>query len=721
MDGITLISRELQVPEKQVAAVLDLLDKGATIPFIARYRKEQTGSLDEVAIARIRDRHQALAALDDRKTAILKSLGERDLLTADLARAVHEAATLSALEDTYEKYRPRRRTRAMTAREQGLAPLAEQLLAQSLGTDPDIAAQRFVDPGRGVETADQALAGARDIIAETVIEDPQVREAVRQLYMKQAVIRSRVKKGQEQAGAKFRDYFDWQEPAFKTPSHRILAMLRGSKEGVLTVHVEVDKAAAVRTMAAFYLEKQPSLCRDQVSAAIQDAFRRLLGKSLEKECLQALKSEADRQAIQVFAKNLKDLLLAPPLGEKSILAIDPGFRTGCKIVCLDAKGDLCHHGVIYPHTGEKAREQSGRTLSDLVKQYRIQVVAVGNGTAGRETQAFVRELGLPETVEIVMVDESGASVYSASDIARQEFPDHDITVRGAVSIGRRLMDPLAELVKIDPQSIGVGQYQHDVDPKMLTQALDDTVKICVNQVGVEVNTASRELLARVAGLNDAIAANLVRFRQENGPFSTRQAFLQVPRLGPRAFEQGAGFLRIRNGHNPLDASGIHPESYGVVAQMAADQGCLPKDLVRNPDRVKKIDPRGYITDHQGLPTLMDILSELEQPGRDPRKSFQSVAFDPCVHKIEDLVPGMRVPGIVTNVTRFGAFVDIGVHQDGLVHISQMADRFVKDPNDIVTVRQQVQVWVMGVDAAKKRIALSLRSGSRDSDAASKNK
>ena len=710
MSGITFISQELQVPEKQVAAVLDLLEMGATIPFIARYRKEQTGSLDEVAISRIRDRHQALAALDARKTAILKSLAERDLLTPDLAQAVQGAATLASLEDTYEKYRPRRRTRAMAAREQGLAPLAELLLAQSPGTDPDIAAQRFVAPGRGVETPEQALAGARDIIAETVNEDPQVREAVRQLYMKQAVIQSRVKKGQEKSVTKFCDYFDWQEPAFKAPSHRILAMLRGAEENVLTLHVGIDPEMAVRTMAAFYLEKQPSLCRDQVSAAIQDAYKRLLGKSLEKECLQALKSEADRQAIQVFAKNLKDLLLAPPLGEKSILAIDPGFRTGCKIVCLDAKGDLCHHGVIYPHAGEKARDQSGRTLTNLVKQYRIQAVAVGNGTAGRETQAFVRELGLPETVEIVMVDESGASVYSASDIARQEFPDHDITVRGAVSIGRRLMDPLAELVKIDPQSIGVGQYQHDVDPKMLTRALDDTVRICVNQVGVEVNTASRELLARVAGLNDTIAANLVRFRQENGPIATRQAFLQVPRLGPRAFEQAAGFLRIRNGQNPLDASGIHPESYAVVEQMAKDQHCLPKDLVRSPDRLTKIDPHAYINDQWGLPTLMDILSELRQPGRDPRKSFESFAFDPSIHKIEDLVPGMRVPGIVTNVTGFGAFVDIGVHQDGLVHISQMADRFVKDPNEIVTVRQQVRVRVLDVDVAKKRISLSLKSG-----------
>lgn len=709
MTHISLISQDLHISEKQVAAVLTLLDQGATVPFIARYRKEQTGSLDEVAITGIRDRHHAMIALDARKNAITTSLTERDLLTPDLARAIQAAATLAGLEDLYEKYRPRRRTRAMAAREQGLAPLADLLLAQSLNTDITRAARGFVDPGRGVETSDQALAGARDIIAETVNEDPRVREAVRQIYTKQGVIQSRVKKGQELSGDKFHDYFDWQEPAFKAPSHRILAMLRGAKQGVLTLHVTVDSETAIRTMGAFYLKKQPCASRDQVSIAIQDAYKRLLGKSLEKECLQTLKSTADDQAIQVFVSNLKDLLLAPPLGEKPILALDPGFRTGCKIVCLDAKGDLCHHGVIYPHFKEADRDKAGRLLVELVDQYQIQAVAVGNGTAGRETLAFVRELGLPDRVEILMVDESGASVYSASDIARQEFPEHDITVRGAVSIGRRLMDPLAELVKIDPRSIGVGQYQHDVDQKQLRQALDDTVQICVNQVGVEVNTASRELLARVAGLNDTIAANLVQYRQENGPFDSRKAFLKVPRLGPKAFEQAAGFLRVRNGKNPLDASGIHPESYGIVEQMAKDQGCAPKDLVGSPDRVKKIDPRAYISDQTGLPTLTDILAELRLPGRDPRKSFQSVAFDPSVSDIQDLVPGMMLPGIVTNVTAFGAFVDIGVHRDGLVHISQMADRFIKNPSEVVSVHQAVQVRVLEVDTAKKRISLSLKS------------
>ncbi len=708
MTFIARISQDIQVSEKQVAAVLHLLDQGATIPFIARYRKEQTGSLDEVVITRIRDLQQVMAALDARKTAILKSLSERDLLTPELERAILNAETLAALEDRYEKFRPRRRTRATVAREQGLSPLADQLLAQPPQMDLPRKVLRFVSPEKGVETAEQALAGARDIIAETVNEDPDVREAVRRMYMKQGKIHTRVKKGREQAGAKFSDYFDWQEPAFKAPSHRILAMLRGASEGVLTLHVKIDPQTAVRTMASFYLKKQPSPCRDQVTAAIQDAYTRLLSKSLEKECLQTLKTSADLQAIQVFTRNLKDLLLAPPMGEKPVLAIDPGFRTGCKIVCLDATADLCHHDVIFPHSGDAKRNQAARTLTGLVDRYRIEAVAVGNGTAGRETLAFVRELGLPDHVKMVMVDESGASVYSASDTARQEFPDHDITVRGAVSIGRRLMDPLAELVKIDPKSIGVGQYQHDVDQKLLRQALDDTVQICVNQVGVEANTASRELLARVAGLNDTIAANLVRFRQENGPFTTRQAFLKVPRLGPKAFEQAAGFLRIRNGKNPLDMSGIHPESYPIVEQMAKDQGCAPGDLVGNPDRVKKIDPKDYITDQTGLPTLTDILAELRLPGRDPRKSFQTVAFDSTVQTIEDLNPGMILPGIVTNVTAFGAFVDIGVHRDGLVHISQMADRFVKDPNEVVTVHQPVQVRVLEVDKAQKRISLSMK-------------
>jgi len=708
MHAVATISREAGVTEKQVTAVKQLLDQGATIPFIARYRKEKTGSLDEVAITLIRDRYQVLEDLAARKQAIVKSLTARGLLTPDLEQAIQTAGTMAVVEDLYEKYRPRRKTRAMAAKEKGLAPLADFLMAQS-GNDPFTAAEKFVDAANGVDTTEDALAGAKDIIAETVNEDPKVRGAVRSLFEKQGMLQSRVKKGQDIAGAKFKDYFDWSEPAFKAPSHRVLAMFRGSSEGILTLHVLVDPDTAVRIMERFFLKKQPSPCRNQVQAAIQDAYKRLLGKSLEKECFLALKTAADRQAIQVFTKNLKELLLAPPLGEKQILAIDPGFRTGCKVVCLDAGGNLRHHGVVFPHSSSQERQRAGKTMADLIRRYEIGAVAVGNGTAGRETQAFVQELDLPASVDIVMVDESGASVYSASEIARQEFPEEDITVRGAVSIGRRLMDPLAELVKIDPKSIGVGQYQHDVDQKQLYQALDDTIKLCVNQVGVEANTASRQLLARVAGLNDTIANNMVRFRQENGPFLTRQAFLKVPRLGPRAFEQAAGFLRIRSATNPLDASGIHPESYGVVEQMAQDQGCRPDDLVKNRDLVNKIAPEDYISDTLGMPTLKDILSELKQPGRDPRKAFQTFSFDSSVHAITDLVPGMRLPGIVTNVTAFGAFVDIGVHQDGLVHISQLADRFVKDPNEIVTVRQQVQVRVLEVDVNRKRISLSLKT------------
>jgi len=717
MNAITTISRETGMTPKQVTAVKELLDQGATIPFIARYRKEKTDSLDEVAITLIRDRYQTLEDLAARKQAILKSLVARGLLTPNLEQAIQSAGTMTVVEDLYEKYRPKRRTRAMAAKEKGLAPLADFLMAQSPG-DPFTEARKFVDTATGVDTTEDALAGAKDIIAEIVNEDPGIRGAVRSLFEKQGMLQSRVKKGRDIAGAKFKDYFDWSEHAFKAPSHRVLAMFRGSTEGILTLHVLVDPDKAVRVMERFYLKNHPSPCRNQVKAAIQDAYKRLLGKSLEKECFQALKSGADHQAIQVFAKNLKELLLAPPLGEKRILAIDPGFRTGCKVVCLDARGDLRRHGVVFPHGGDRNREQAGKTIADLVRKYNIEAVAVGNGTAGRETQAFVQELGLPSAVDIVMVDESGASVYSASDIARQEFPDEDITVRGAVSIGRRLMDPLAELVKIDPKSIGVGQYQHDVDQKQLYQALDDTIKLCVNQVGVEANTASRELLARVAGLNDTIAANMVRFRQENGPFSTRQAFLQVPRLGPRAFEQAAGFLRIRNAKNPMDASGIHPESYNVVEQMARDLGCRPKDLVMNKDLVNKIAPEDYTTDTLGMPTLKDILSELKQPGRDPRKAFQTFSFDPGVHAITDLVPGMHLPGIVTNVTAFGAFVDIGVHQDGLVHISQLADRFVKDPNDIVTVRQQVRVRVLDVDVPGKRISLSMKAAKKKRDVSS---
>jgi uncharacterized protein len=708
MKIINLISQELGLSEKQVDAVTTLLDQGATIPFIARYRKEMTGSLDEVVIANIRDRAANLKDLAARKDSILKSLTERDLLTPDLNVAINQASSMTALEDLYEKFRPKKRTRAQAAREKGLEPLANFLLAQKKG-DLKAEAIKFVSPDKEIASLEEALAGARDIIAEIINEDPRVRAGVRELFHDKALIQSRVKKGKEDEGSKFQDYFDWSELAFKTPSHRILAMLRGKNESILTVHVLPEEESALALVARFVL-RHPSKTdpdiQDQVRLAVKDAYKRLLSKSIEKETLTQLKLGADDQAIAVFVNNVRELLLSPPLGEKQVLAIDPGFRTGCKVVCLDSQGKLLHHDVIFPH--DKGRDKAKETIALLMEKFKIEALAVGNGTAGRETQAFIKEMDLSQGVEVVMVDESGASIYSASEIAREEFPDHDITVRGAVSIGRRLMDPLAELVKIDPKSIGVGQYQHDVDPKLLRNALDDAVKSCVNKVGVEANTASKELLAQVSGLTPVIAANMVEYRNQNGAFTSRKDFLKVPRLGPKAFEQAAGFLRIQNGKNPLDKSGIHPESYEIVASMARQEGCKIQDLLGNAQKVGTIDLKSHVSPLVGLPTLEDFIKELASPGRDPRKAFQSFSFDDTIHKITDLVPGMIVPGIVTNVTAFGAFVDLGVHQDGLVHISQLADRFVKDPNEIVSVRQQVRVRVLEVDVKRKRISLSMK-------------
>jgi len=708
MNIIYTISKELGLTEKQVDAVASLLDQGATIPFIARYRKEMTGSLDEVAIAKIRDQIQTLTELLARKESILNSLIQRELLTAELNQAISLAASMAELEDLYERYRPKKRTRAQAAREKGLEPLAMFLLAQKQ-QDLMAEAQKFVSSESEVASIEEALAGARDIIAETVNEDPNVRAAVRKLFLAKGEITSLVKKGKEEEGIKFQDYFDWSEPAFKTPSHRVLAMLRGKNEAILTVHLLPEEELALTLVESLFLRhpsKTSADIRNQVKLAIRDGYKRLLSRSIEKESLDQLKLTADEQAIAIFITNLRELLLSPPLGQKRVMAIDPGFRTGCKVVCLDSQGKLLDHDVIFPH--DKGRSRAGQIVSDLVKKFSIEAIAIGNGTAGRETEAFIREMDLDQQVEVVMVDESGASVYSASDIAREEFPDHDITVRGAVSIGRRLMDPLAEIVKIDPKSIGVGQYQHDVNQTLLKKALDDLVRSCVNKVGVEANTASKELLAHVSGFNPAIAANMVAYRDEHGPFTSRQQFLKVPRLGPKAFEQAAGFLRIRSGKNPLDKSGIHPESYGIVDRMAQQEGCRIEDLLHNGQRVGKIDLRLYVTPAVGLPTLTDIINELATPGRDPRDSFQRFSFDETIQKITDLAPGMRLPGIITNVTAFGAFVDIGVHQDGLVHISQLADRYIKDPSEIVSVRQQVMVRVVEVDIKRKRIALSMK-------------
>ena len=699
-----IISREFNLPETGVAAVIQLLEQGSSIPFIARYRKEKTGSIDEVGITAVRDRNDQLRALQDRKNAILKSLTERELLTRELETAVYQAPSLSLLEDLYEKYRPKKRTRARMAREKGLAPLADALMSSPCDS-PKKAAGSFVSPENGVHSEEEALAGARDIIAEVINEDADTRDRVRRLFLRRARIRTGRRKGKESEGHKFKDYFDWSEPAFTTPSHRVLAMFRGNREGVLSLHILPEETEAIQIMEKQYIQQRKNGW-EQVREAIKDGYRRLLSKAIEKECIHKLKAAADETAIQVFAKNLEELLLSSPLGQKRTLAIDPGFRTGCKVVVLDAQGQLLHHDVIFPHQG---REQAaGKIITRLIGKYQIEAVAIGNGTAGRETEAFIKNLGLDKDIQIVMVDESGASIYSASETAREEFPDQDITVRGAVSIGRRLMDPLAELVKLDPKSIGVGQYQHDVDPKQLQKSLDDVVLSCVNRVGVEVNTASRELLARVSGLNRTIAKNIVRFRNDNGPFGSRAELHKVPRLGPKAFEQCAGFLRIHQASNPLDQTGIHPESYPVVKQMAKDEGVTVQDLINNKARTERLPLKNYITDSAGLPTLKDIITELQNLGRDPRKEFKAFSFDNTIHEITDLAPGMKIPGIVTNVTAFGAFVDIGVHQDGLVHISRLADRFIKDPNEIVKVRQAVMVTILDVDIRRQRISLSMK-------------
>ena len=708
MEMINIISQEMNLPKAGVLAVFQLLDQGSSIPFIARYRKEKTGSLDEVAITGIRDRIEQLNTLNDRKKTILKSLKERDLLNKILLAEINNAKVLTDLEDIYEKYRPKKITRAQVAIEKGLEPLSTFLLKQS-NQDVLFEAKKYILPQNKVYTVEEAISGAKDIIAQRINEDVQVRTGIRKLFLNTAQIKSKVKKGKKEEGLKFKDYFDWSETAFKAPSHRILAMLRGYRESILSVHVLPEEEKALGFIENQIIKNQSGSALE-VKSAIKDSYKRLLSKSIEKECITELKARADKTAIHIFAANLKELLLSAPLGQKKTLAIDPGFRSGCKLVCLDAQGKLLHHDVIFPFQshGEKVKkdEKAKKSVTTFVKKYGVEAIAIGNGTAGRETEAFIRSLGFDSNIHIVMVDESGASIYSASKLARQEFPDHDLTVRGAVSIGRRLMDPLSELVKLDPKSIGVGQYQHDVDQKLLKKALDDVVISCVNQIGVEVNTASMELLCQVSGLNNTIAANMIMFRNKNGPFKSRKEFLKVSRLGPKAFEQAAGFLRIHNGKSILDKSGIHPESYGVVTKMAKDAELDIRDLILNTREIEKINLSRYVTDTVGMPTLRDIIKELASPGRDPRKEFQAFCFDETIHDIKDLVPGMRVPGIVTNVTAFGAFVDIGVHQDGLVHISKLADHFVKDPNEIVTVQQALVVTILEVDVKRKRISLS---------------
>ena len=700
------IAADLNVRNEQVRATARLLDDEATVPFIARYRKEVTGGLDEVAIISIRDQLESLRALDKRREAILKSLEEQGKLTDELKEKVSSAETMAILEDIYLPYRPKRRTRGTIAKEKGLEPLAVKIFTQA-DMDIEVEAASFVNPEKGVETAEDALAGARDIIAEWINEDSDLRAEIRELFARKATIKSRVIKGKEEEGIKYKDYYEWEEPAATAPSHRILAIRRGADEGYLTFHILPDEEAALSLIECRCV-KNSSPAEEQVRLAARDSYKRLLSLSMETEMRVHYKKRADDEAIKVFAENLRELLLASPLGQKAVLGIDPGYRAGCKVVCLDPQGKLLHNETIFPIEPFHRKEEAAKIVKKLVEVHRIEAIAVGNGTGGRETETFCKGIDFSRPVTLVMVNESGASVYSASEVAREEFPDYDVTVRGAVSIGRRLMDPLAELVKIDPKSIGVGQYQHDVDQKALKTSVDDVVSSCVNAVGVEINTASKELLKYVSGLSERLAGNVIKYRNEHGAFPSRKDLMGVSGMGPKTFQQAAGFLRIRGAENPLDASAVHPESYGVVETMAGDLGCTVADLMINADIRKKITLQNYITDTVGMPTLTDIMEELAKPGRDPRRHFELFSFTEGVNAITDLEVGMRLPGVVTNVTAFGAFVDIGVHQDGLVHLSEMADRFVKSPHDVVKVNQKVTVTVLVVDEQRKRIALSMR-------------
>jgi uncharacterized protein len=719
LEHIASISAELNIATKQIEAVADLLAQGGTVPFIARYRKEATGSLDEVAITAIRDRLHQLEELDVRKAAVLKSLETNGHLTDELKEQVSAAPTLAVLEDLYLPFRPKRRTKATVAREKGLEPLAREILEQN-GRDPVQLAAAYVDPQKGVESVEAALEGARHIIAEIINEDPRARDRMRELYVRKGIIRSQVATDKEADGAKYRDYFDWNEPAATAPSHRILAMRRGEKEDILNLAMAPPEADALALLEDLFVNgDDPDAA--QVRLALNDSYRRLLSRAMETELRLVTKQRADEQAIRIFASNLRQLLLSPPLGARRVMGIDPGYRTGCKIVCLDRQGKLLHHETVYPHLSERQDRQAAEKIAELCRRFSIEAVAIGNGTAGRETEAFVRKIDSLQAIPVLLVNESGASIYSASEAARREFPDLDLTVRGSVSIARRLMDPLSELVKIDPKSIGVGQYQHDVDQSDLKKSLDDVVISCVNAVGVDVNRASVELLTYVSGLGPQLAANIVAVRNEKGPFSSRVELKSVPRLGPKAFEQSAGFLRIQHGANPLDASAVHPESYAVVDAMARDQDCSVAELMQDAARRKKIDLTRYVDDKIGLPTLRDILAELDKPGRDPRKDFETVVFAGHVNQITDLKPGMILPGVVTNVTAFGAFVDIGVHQDGLVHISEMADAFVKNPTDVVSVQQRVKVTVLEVDLERNRIALSMKTAPMGVKVSSENK
>ena len=682
-----------------------MLDGGATVPFIARYRKENTGSMDEVGILNVKERLAQLRQLDERRDTMLASLQKRGLLTDELGRTLRAARTLTELEDLYLPHRPKRRTRATQAIEKGLEPLAQLIWAQT-DIDPEREALAYVDDDKGVPDAESALAGARDIMAQWVSEDTEARRRVRSLYARRATLRSRVIKGKEDEAAKYRDYFDAEELLASAPSHRVLAIFRGESEGMLSVGIQPADEPAIALLEDRFVRAR-NAAADQVRDSIRDGYKRLLGPSIETEARNASKARADKASIDVFATNLRELLLAPPLGEKTVLALDPGFRSGAKLVCLDSHGELLHNETIFALLGDSQARTAASTIRELVKNFAVQAVAVGNGTGGRETEAFLRGLDLGQDIPIVSVNESGASVYSASAVAREEFPDQDVTVRGAISIGRRLQDPLAELVKIDPQSVGVGQYQHDVDPALLQQKLDDVVTSCVNAVGVDVNTASRRILTYVSGIGPRLAESLLAYRRENGPFKSRAELRKVSGLGPKAFEQAAGFLRI-HGDNPLDASAVHPERYPVVEKIATDLNASVSQLIADPSIRSRLDLRRYAGGDVGLPTLEDIMAELERPGRDPRRQFEAFHFADGVTSMDDLRQAMVLPGIVTNVTDFGAFIDIGVHQDGLVHISKLSDSFVRRPTDVAKVGQTVTVAVLEVDKARRRISLSMK-------------
>ncbi|MCD0487153.1 RNA-binding transcriptional accessory protein [Pedobacter sp. MC2016-14] len=702
----TIIAAELVVAEQQVLATIDLLEGGATVPFVARYRKEMTGGLDEVQIALIRDRSQQLKELDKRREAILKALSALDKLSPELEKQILEATSITVIEDLYLPYKPKRKTRASEARKKGLEPLALEIFKQGR-INPETAAQAYLNGELGLQTIEDVLSGARDILAEMINEDAEMRGIIRKHFLQKARLKSTVVTGKEADGHKYKDYFDWEELMKTAPSHRLLAIFRAENEGFLKIEVMPAEQGVLSVMENYFI-KGFSPSSAQVKLAIQDSYKRLMGPSMENEVRNSYKELADIEAIRVFTENARQLLLAAPLGQKNVLAIDPGFRTGCKIVCLDKQGKLLYNNTIYPHTGGDQKKPA-TVVVHLCEKYNIEAIAVGNGTAGRETEAFIKGLDIKD-VPVVMVNESGASIYSASETAREEFPDQDITVRGAVSIGRRLLDPLAELVKIDPKSIGVGQYQHDVDQAKLQASLDDTVMSCVNSVGVELNTASKQLLAYVSGIGPQLAQNIVEFRNKNGAFKNRESLRQVPRLGDKAFEQAAGFLRIADGEQLLDASAVHPERYALVHKMARDLNCSINSLVSDKALLQAIEPKKYVTDEIGLPTLTDILSELAKPGRDPRGAFEAFSFTPGVNKITDLKVGMKLAGIITNITNFGAFVDIGVHQDGLVHISLIAERSMPDVSDILKkykIQQRVDVVVNGVDVERKRISLGL--------------